>query len=242
MRSLAIAAASLLMLCGTAAAADLRQPPIRKALPLPPPLMGWSGFYLGLNGGGAMGEGRSDFSIAGGPVFATVKNSLAGWIGGVQLGFNWQADWAVFGVEADFQSARVKGGLTAPCAGACVLTASYDQQVTWFGTVRGRAGVANAGWLIYATGGYAYARFETDAVATADPLAATFSDHETRSGWTAGGGIEVAMAPQWSAKLEYLHLDFGGSSTTWTLTGLPSVVDDARLTLDVVRAGVNFRF
>jgi outer membrane immunogenic protein len=122
------------------------------------------------------------------------------------------------------------------------LTATYNQTVPWFGTVRGRLGVANAGWLVYATAGYAYARLETDAFAAAGPVSASFNHNEARNGWTAGGGIEVALAPQWSAKLEYLYLDFGRATTTWTLAGLPSIIDDARLTMNVVRAGVNFRF
>jgi len=245
MRSLAIAAASLLVMCGTAAAADLRRAPIRKAVEPPPRLLGWSGFYLGLNGGGGWANGRSDFSIAGSPAFAAVNNSLTGALGGAQIGFNWQADVAVFGFEADFQASTVKGGLNAPCGpGLCIvpLTATYHQEVPWFGTVRGRLGFANAGWLIYATAGYAYARLETEASVAAGPVSAAVSLHETRNGWTAGGGIEVALAPQWSAKLEYLYLDFGRHSSTWTLAGLPSIVDDARLTMNVVRAGVNFRF
>ncbi len=203
------------------------------------------GFYLGLNAGGGIGNGRSDFSIAGGPAFATVNNSLPGAIGGVQAGFNWQSGMTVFGVETDFQASGLKGSLTAPCLALCglPLTATYSQKVPWFGTVRGRLGVAASGGLIYATAGYAYARLETDAFAAAGAASASFSLHETRNGWAAGGGIEVALAPGWSAKLEYLYLDFGRHSTSWTLAGgLPSIVDDARLTMNVVRAGVNYRF
>jgi len=124
------------------------------------------GFYLGLNAGGGIGNGRSDFSIAGGPAFATVNNSLPGAIGGVQAGFNWQSGMTVFGVETDFQASGLKGSLTAPCLALCglPLTATYSQKVPWFGTVRGRLGVAASGWLIYATAGYAYARLEADKV------------------------------------------------------------------------------
>jgi opacity protein-like surface antigen len=107
--------------------------------------------------------------------------------------------------------------------------------------VRGRFGVAASGWLIYATAGYAYVRLETDAFATAPGATATFSLHETRNGWTAGGGIEVACAPGWSAKLEYLYLDFGNSSTRMSFAALP-VVDDAHFTMNVVRVGINHRF
>ena len=82
----------------------------------------------------------------------------------------------------------------------------------WFGTARGRLGYASAGWLIYATGGYAYARLETNASASAGGLSASVQRDESRSGWTAGGGIEVAFAQNWSAKVEYLYMDFGSAT------------------------------
>ena len=245
MRTLIFAAVSLLTLGDAAAAADLPRPPVYRPSE-PAPYMGWTGFYVGLNVGGALGHGSSDFGVAGGPIFATVSNNLTGTIGGVQAGYNWQTGPAVVGIETDFQASGLKGTLTAPCLpGFCglALTASYTQKVEWFGTVRGRLGVASSGWLIYATGGYAYARLDTDAVASAGPVSASVSLHETRNGWTAGGGIEVALAQGWSAKLEYLYFDFGRTTTTWALGGaLPSLTDDARLTMNVVRAGLNYKF
>jgi opacity protein-like surface antigen len=232
----------LLALGDTARSADLSLP--YKA-PIEPPVAGWSGFYLGLNVGGGIGNGRSDFAIVGGPAFAAVNNSLSGAIGGAQAGFNWQTGVTVVGVETDFQASNVKGGISAPCLpGLCglPLTATYSQNVPWFGTVRGRVGVTSGGWLAYATAGYAYGRLETDAMASAGPAAASASLRETRNGWTAGGGIEIAMMPGWSAKLEYLFLDLGRTNTTFVLPGLPGITDDARLTMNVVRVGVNHRF
>jgi outer membrane immunogenic protein len=249
MRRLLAAATLLLAISGTSLAADyLARPSRRPAVQLPPDTsvyMGWSGFYLGLNGGGGLGNGRSDFSIAGAPAFASINNSLSGAVGGGQAGFNWQAGVTVIGIEADFQASGLQGGLAAPCAaGLCVipLTASYHQKVPWFGSVRGRLGVSSSGWLMFATVGFAYARLETDAVATAGAASVAFTLHETRHGWTAGGGIEVAFAPGWSAKLEYLYLDLGSESTGMVFAGLPTIVDDAHLTMNVVRAGVNYRF
>lgn len=243
MRTLVLAAASLLAFGVAASAADLSRPPMYPA-PVAPPM--WSGFYVGVNVGGGLGNGSSDFGVVGGQVFATVNNRLSGAIGGVQVGFNWQTGPAVLGVETDFQGSGLKGTLTAPCQpGFCggPLTASYTQRVPWFGTVRGRAGIASSGWLIYATAGYAYARLDTDAAASAGPVSASVSMHETRNGWTAGGGVEVALAPGWSAKLEYLYFDFGRTTTTWVLGGaLPSLTDDAHLTMNVVRTGLNYRF
>jgi outer membrane immunogenic protein len=246
MRRLACAAATFLAACAAAHAADLSQPLPYKTPVAPPPYMSWSGFYVGVNVGGGTGNGRSDFAIAGGPAFASVNNSLSGAIGGGQVGFNWQTGLAVFGVETDIQASGLKGGLTAPCPpGGCglPLSASFNQKLPWFGTVRGRIGAASNGWLVYATGGYAYGRLETDAMASAGAASAAASMHETRNGWTVGGGIEVAFAPGWSAKLEYLYVDLGTVNRTWILGGpLPNLADSAAFTMNVVRTGVNYRF
>jgi opacity protein-like surface antigen len=245
MRMLATTALTLVAIGGTAVAADLSRPVYKPVPPLPPVMQNWSGFYVGLNAGGGIGTGSSDFSIAGVPAFASVDNQLQGAIGGGQAGFNWQAGAAVLGVEADFQASGLKGSLTTPCLpGLCgaPLTATYSQKVPWFGTARARIGYAANGWLLYATGGYAYARLETDASAVAGPATATFTLRETRNGWTAGTGIEVEFAPRWSARLEYLYFDFGNTSSSLVLTGLPTITDDAHLTMNVVRGGVNFRF
>jgi len=245
MRTFYLAAASLLALSTAASAADLSRPVYKPPL-VPAAYTGWTGFYVGVNAGGGFGTGRSDFSVPGFPNFASVDLPLTGAVGGVEAGYNWQTGVTVLGIEADFSASGLKGSVSAPCplGGACglPLSASYSQKVPWFGTVRGRLGIATSGWLIYATAGYAYARLETDATATAGPVTASVSAHDTRNGWTAGGGIEVALVPGWSAKLEYLYLDYGKASTTWVLPGLPALTDDAHFTMNVVRAGVNYRF
>jgi opacity protein-like surface antigen len=116
-------------------------------------------------------KGDLDFSIAGGPAFASIDNAFSGIAGGGQIGYNWQFGSFVAGFETDFQGSNLKGSLVAPCAPAfCFpagLSASYSQSVPWFGTARARLGYAQDSWLIYATGGYAYANLETNALATA---------------------------------------------------------------------------
>lgn len=62
------------------------------------------------------------------------------------------------------------------------------------------------------------------------------------SGWTVGGGVELALGPNWSAKLEYLYVDLGTVNNTIVVTGGPSLTDSARIQMNVVRAGVNYRF
>jgi outer membrane immunogenic protein len=238
-----VAASMLLLLgAGAASAADLRMPV--KSPPLMQAPMSWTGFYLGGNVGGGWTNSSMEFSFGGGPAFATVDNNLSGILGGGQVGYNWQSGPAVFGVEADFQWTGMKGSLVAPCPpGICAgLAASFTQKMPWFGTARARIGYAGGGWMIYATGGYAYTRLESVASATAGGVAATLSRDDKRDGWTAGGGIEVMLAPNWSAKLEYLYLDFGNRDGSWTITGLPTLNDNTELRTNVVRTGVNYRF
>ena len=244
MRRITIAALPLLALAATASAADLARRPsyIAPSLVHAPP--SWEGFYVGGNIGGGWAHVPADFSTTG-PVFGTADNHMTGFAGGAQLGYNWQRGPLVLGAETDFQFTNIKGSLSTSCAATlCGVSqaASYDQKVPWFGTVRGRVGYAQDGWLLYATGGYAYARLETDASASAGALMATLSQKEFRNGWTAGGGIEVALNPHWSLKAEYLYMDFGASSTTWTVPGLPTLNDSSKLNMSVVRTGVNYRF
>jgi outer membrane immunogenic protein len=229
-----------LLMSASAFAADLSPAPTYAA----PSVAPWTGFYIGANAGGGIGNAVSDFSV-GGASFASVDNSLSGAVAGGQLGYNWQTGPMVFGLEADAQFSSAKGTLSAPCVPALcglALTANYSQEIAWFGTVRGRVGYASGGWLLYATGGYAYGQAKTDANASAPGATATFSAKDFVDGWTAGGGIEVQVVPGWSVKGEYLYADLGRANHSIAFTGLPTLNDSAHLTLNVVRAGVNFRF
>ena len=238
MRRIVLAASAVLVIATPACAADLSLRP-SSVPPLP-----WAGFYLGANAGGAIGNANSDFSVAG-TTFASVDNLLTGAVAGGQVGYNWQIGPIVYGLEADIQWSNAKGTLSAPCvAGLCglALTANYSQEAAWFGTVRGRLGYASAGWLLYATAGYAYGQFVTDANASAPGASATFSARDFVDGWTAGGGIEVQVMPRWSVKGEYLYADLGRTNHTFVFPSLPALNDSAHVTLNIVRAGVNFRF
>jgi len=243
MRTIVTALLILAAGAGATSAADLRPVPVRA----PPQVQAgynWTGFYLGVNVGGGWSNANSEFSTAGFPSFASVDNHMTGVIAGGQAGYNWQSGAWVFGVEADFQYSGMKGGISAPCPpGICAgLAASFDHDMPWFGTARGRFGYASAGWLIYATGGYAYTRLESNAFASAGGLAVDIQRDESRHGWTAGGGIEVAFARNWSAKVEYLFMDFGTRDGSWMLTGLPTITDSTHLQSNIVRGGVNYRF
>jgi outer membrane immunogenic protein len=208
------------------------------------PVPVWSGFYVGGNVGGGWANASSDFSTTG-PVFGTANNNMAGIAGGVQAGYNWQQGPLLLGAEADFQFANIDGTISANCpAGLCgvPVTASFEERVPWFGTVRGRIGYAQDTWLMYATAGYAYAKLETTASASAGGATASLSQDTMRNGWTAGGGIEVALTPRWSIKAEYLYMNFGSATMAWAVPGLPTLNEQNKLDMNVVRTGINYRF
>jgi outer membrane immunogenic protein len=210
-----------LMSAQCAAAADLSVAPLYKA---PPPAMApaynWSGFYLGVNGGGGWGHSNWDTSAA-------RINTSGGMVGGT-AGYNWQIGSAVLGVEGDIDWANLKGTNTSTL---CPLGCSTSD--TWLSTVRGRAGYAFGGVLPYVTGGLAVGD-----IRAATPGFAGASN--TSAGWTAGGGIEFALPGNWSAKAEYLYVDLGKFNCGTACNGLPT--DNVSMHDNVVRAGVNYRF
>lgn len=231
----------------------------------PPPVFNWTGFYVGGNVGYGWGKNNSDGNFtnpaAAPPGFAFSDSlNLAGAFGGAQVGYNWQPmmNW-VMGLETDWQSGTRTSSDTFPGqpygifpVTAGTITASNDAKIDWFGTVRGRVGYSWNRMLLYATGGLAYGRIETS-VSTNDagvfiifPFngTATASDSKTRIGWTLGGGIEGAIAGNWSWKAEYLYVDLG--SLDVALTDLPFAGETttlhSRFSEHIVRAGLNYKF
>jgi outer membrane immunogenic protein len=209
----------------------------------------WSGWYIGGNIGGSFGTASDSASIAGVPVGGGSPN-LDGVVGGGQIGYNWQASAWVFGLEADIQGTSEDGSnstsLTTIVPGAPAITGalSYSEKLPWFGTARGRLGIlANPNWLLYATGGLAYGEVDTSATLTSGALAASSSFDTMRLGWTVGGGVEAWLSRNWTAKVEYLYVDLGSFSNTFTGVGtLTPVSLSTHVTDNIVRAGLNYHF
>jgi outer membrane immunogenic protein len=208
-------------LAGAAAAADLgarypQQPYVKAPLYTAP--FSWTGFYLGLNGGGGWGSSTWD---------RTGSFDLSGGVIGGTAGFNWQTGPAVFGLEGDMDWSGVSGTTAAGCAAGC--TTKND----WLGTARGRAGYAFDRFLPYITGGLAFGdiRASTPGFAGAS---------QTNLGWTIGAGVEAAIVGNWSAKAEYLHVDLG--SFNCGLSCGPTATDNVSLREELLRGGVNYRF
>ena len=204
-----------------AQAADLSVAPLYKAPPAQvSPEYNWTGFYVGLNGGGGWGRSTRDTS--------NDRINTSGALVGGTAGYNWQFGNAVLGLEGDIDWANIKGTNVSPlCPTGCTTSD------TWLSTVRGRAGYSFGSVMPYVTGGLAVG----DIKATTPGFPGASS---TNAGWTAGAGIEFALPGNWTAKAEYLHVDLGGFNCGVNCNGLPT--DNVSARDNIVRAGINYRF
>jgi high affinity Mn2+ porin len=233
-------------------AADM--PPLAfKAPAAAPASYDWTGFYVGGHLGDAWGSSRWS---ANSPGVAAISGSFGlfqpfdpfaetgSFFEGVQAGYDYRlANRFVLGaaVDASFPAFPDRAGIsiggsstfTSPVIGA----ESYGESVLSFGTVRGRVGYAPGDWLVYATGGLAWTYDQ--ATLTQLGTGATEARFLWRFGWAAGAGVEVPIAPHWTATLEYLFTDYGSSSVSFPSVGQRF---DADFFLHELRAGVNYRF
>jgi outer membrane immunogenic protein len=264
-----LSALGAVLMTTTAFAADL---PRRSMAPAPAqvyavPVFTWSGLYVGLNAGGGFsannGSGANTFFLPAGSIVGSAgtngvltlpsngNNNRSGFVGGAQIGYNWQAGSFVYGLETDIQYAnlsRRNGQITTPAGytfvgvpGAAFGGAPPATVVSgfgsgsgqnYFGTVRGRLGFAFDRTLIYGTAGLAY------------------GGNNSRVGYAAGGGVEYAFSNAWSAKLEALYVSLGRNNNNGAGgvynggTNILTLANNASRRNDfvVVRAGLNYRF
>ncbi len=166
----------------------------------------WQGPYIGANLGYQAG------SVSNNPTRPTGPG------GGVQGGYNWQRGGFVFGVETDLQ-----------ISGADDLFAPWKFSNPWFGTLRGRGGVAFNNVLLYGTAGLGYGALQVQNTTTG------IVERRSSLGWAAGGGIEFGLAGNWRLRAEYLYVDL--SARSYPLTGA-----NHGLAASWLRLGVNYRF
>lgn len=137
----------------------------------PPPVFNWTGMYVGVHAG----YGFSD--------------DLDGFLGGVQIGYNWQfSPNIVFGIEADISGTDING-----------TPGGFPVHVDYLGTARARLGYTWDRTMIYGTGGIAFAR------------AGSLGFHDTDTGYALGAGLEWAYSNSWTLKAEYMYHDHGAN-------------------------------
>lgn len=219
-------------------AADL---PNRQA---PPPVYSpaftWAGLYIGLNAGVAWGDSRDIIVTGPTPAILSGGGGDGVFIGGAQIGYNWQSGSIVYGLEADIQ--YVDSGGRAAWGPYTWWGVRGEDDGSYFGTVRARIGYAFDRTLIYITGGLAYGGLNSN------PLTGNTTSN---AGWTIGGGVEYAFTNNWTVKLEGLYVDLRESRRASVFVNPPGgVLPAGTYTAStgggggagVLRVGVNYKF
>jgi outer membrane immunogenic protein len=237
MKKVLLVTASLIALgaAAPAVAADLAARPYTKAPPMIAAVYDWSGFYIGVNGGG--GWSRNDWTAVAPNVLVGPEGShdaSGGTVGG-QVGYRWQAGNWVFGLEAQGNWADFNGSNVSLLGAPLVNRSKIDA----FGLFTGQVGYAANNVLFYVKGGAAVTdnRYEGLFLGTVFDRA-----EETRWGGTVGAGVEYAFAPNWSFGVEYNHLFMGTQNYSFSALGVNTRNDDIKQDADLVTARINYRF
>jgi len=248
MRKLFLTSLALSALLASMAAHAADMPVKAKASPPPaplPPPFSWTGFYIGGNLGGAWAHGGVTDSAFG--LNFSNGNNNGVFIGGGQLGFNYQFSNLVVGVEGDFDWAannnKTGTGVLVPALGSTFRVTSNDR---WVSTAAARFGVAVDRVLFYGKAGGGWvgnSNFTVTNLTTGTSIIG--SNNNTNSGWLVGAGAEWAFANNWSAKIEYDYLGLSGRTFTVPV-GSPFLVGDTfttgRPNVQMAKVGINYRF
>ncbi|MGY3452259.1 outer membrane protein [Bradyrhizobium sp. USDA 4353] len=229
MKKLVLMTTAIVVLASPALAADLAARPYTKA---PAPMMAaiydWSGFYIGVNGGG--GWTHNTWDLVGGGREGS-HDSSGGTVGG-QVGYRWQMGQFVFGVEAQGNWADFSGDNVSALFGTRNRT-----KTDAFGLFTGQVGYAWNNVLLYAKGGAAITS-NTYSISNAATGAFLASNDNTRWGGVVGAGLEYGFAPNWSMGVEYNHLFMDRQTVSFGALGSDSIKQDA----DIFTARLNYRF
>ncbi len=228
-RKFAVATALLMTATSAALAADLpsRRPP-PPVYTAPPPLFTWTGIYVGGQVGYAWGHaGNGIPGVAG----SYTGSSPDGVVGGAHVGYNYQINQFVVGLEGDVDGTSFSKSAYAPG-----IATSFGTRIPVEGSVRGRVGYAWDRTLFYATGGAAFADIQHSVNGGITPF---YSGSTGRVGWTVGGGVEYALTNNWSVRAEYRYSDFG-HDTTYIAPAATTVSN--HVTEHAVRVGFSYKF
>lgn len=218
----------------------------------------WSGFYLGLNAGVAINNSNVDSDVNSselGPLARELKDDIqdnsAAFTGGGQVGYNWQMDSIVVGLEADinflgFDKSSSRSFTLDTGEDTFDTTTRLGLESDWYGTIRGRLGYAMDNVLIYGTGGLAYGEVQGTGRINVDGVGVwKGTESEVNWGWTVGAGAEYAIDQNWIIGAEYLYVDLGDVDFDYNNnSSLPRTNGkaDVEQRFNVVRATLKYKF
>ena len=228
----------------SAKAADLPPAPRPVFVPALPPFS-WTGFYLGGNLGAGWNHGNISDSSG---LFAWGANNSTTFVGGAQVGGNYQINNIVLGLEGDFDwfanSNNSGGGTAFPAAAGNIVQGSNNGR--WLTMLTGRVGLAADRLLVYMKGGGAWVGSNNLTLTGPGGGSVSIGNGNTNTGWVAGAGIEWAFAPNWTTKLEYDYVGLSNKSLTVTVPTIGGPVADTFSTnnrnVQMVTVGVNYLF
>ena len=200
----------------------------------------WSGAYLGINGG--YGSSSKCWSVVAVgttrvPPVADGCHDATGGTGGGQFGYRWQSGGLVFGLEAQANLASLQGSNTSLITGV----SANRSRLNAVGLLTGQIGYAWSSALVYLKGGAAATGERYDVLSLANG-AVLASSLETRSGGTAGVGLEFGFASNWSAAVEYDRLFMGSRDNTFKFSAPPTITGRISQDADIVTARINYRW
>jgi outer membrane immunogenic protein len=226
---------------------------MKQVAPAPPPECNWTGFYIGVNVGGQWGHSEDkdlDGYNAEGQQWGYDESGVAA---GGQIGYNFQWNWLVLGIEGDVGYMNLDGNGVEPNSARFNGSDTFGKTDSdFFTTIRGRLGFAFGHWMFYATGGGIGVNLETRVIDNCDTGAC--GDERINAGttnfnwgWTGGGGIEYMFGCHWTIKAEYLRYQLGDQSFSGEATffGTPEGKFSFRAPGtegNIVRAGLNYKF
>ena len=233
---------AFVVVSGAAFAADLPpRPAPAPYIPAVVPVYNWTGFYIGGNAGAAWTKINVNDSL--GDSWSNSQQAV--FAGGGQVGANYQFNWLVVGVEADFDwlsnNHNSSNAISTP-----IGALQFSANDRWITTLAGRVGVAADNWLFYAKGGGGWVGVNNPTLTNLTTGGSiSVSNSNSNSGWLAGAGIEWAFAPNWTAKIEYDFLGLNNSSLTVPV-GTPIIGGDVitvtNRDVQTLTVGLNYLF
>ena len=204
----------------------------------------WTGIYFGPHVGGGWGNSDWSFNGATGPVNDrgagnNTDHNINGWMGGAQLGVNYQLNKFVVGLEPSFSGGSIDGSSRSTFGAA---DDEYKTKIGQLILVGARAGYAIGHWLPYVKGGYAGGKVTTRVIDAVGPNAGSGSKNVYQNGYTVGGGIEYMISRNVTAGVEYNYADLGRDTHSRAMSDGGSISDDVKVDLHRVVLRVNFLF